>query len=320
MSKIINFFKENNNINLVINIYYQIFFLITFLVLLSLIFSQKIYDLDTSGVFSGNVLKIKKESNLYSVKLLEDNYSNNNFSIKKIRETSLVPNIIIPKLPNDLKEIRSTKNRKELFIKITLPIIIKENERLIFLNKKISRLKNQFNSTSRSEAIWLKNTMNAYKVNTIDRLLIKVDAVPVSIALAQAAIESGWGTSRFAYEGNALFGQYIWSKSAKGIIPNDRNSNATYKIKSFDSLRDSVASYMKNLNTNSHYEEFRLNRFIMKNNNVKPIGNILATYLYNYSIEDDYPSKIQDVIRVNKFEDFETVKIIKKAISTFEII
>jgi len=320
VSKIINFFKENNNINLVINIYYQIFFLITFLVLLSLIFSQKIYDLDTSGVFSGNVLKIKKESNLYSVKLLEDNYSNNNFSIKKIRETNLVPNIIIPKLPNDLKEIRSTKNRKELFIKITLPIIIKENERLIFLNKKISRLKNQFNSTSRSEAIWLKNTMNAYKVNTIDRLLIKVDAVPVSIALAQAAIESGWGTSRFAFEGNALFGQYIWSKSAKGIIPNDRNSNATYKIKSFDSLRDSVASYMKNLNTNSHYEEFRLHRFIMKNNNVKPIGNMLATYLYNYSIEDDYPSKIQDVIRVNKFEDFETVKIIKKPIITFETI
>jgi len=320
MSKIINLFKENSNVNLVVKIYYQIFFLIIFLVLLSLIFSQKIYDLDTSRVFSDNVLKIKKESNLYSVKLLEDNYSNNNFSIKKIRETSLVPNIIIPKLPNDLKEIRSTKNRKELFIKITLPIIIKENERLIFLNKKISRLKNQFNSTSRSEAIWLKNTMNAYKVNTIDRLLIKVDAVPVSIALAQAAIESGWGTSRFAYEGNALFGQYIWSKSAKGIIPNDRNSNATYKIKSFDSLRDSVASYMKNLNTNSHYEEFRLNRFIMKNNNVKPIGNILATYLYNYSIEDDYPSKIQDVIRVNKFEDFETVKIIKKPISTFEII
>ncbi len=320
MSKIINFFRENNNMNLVIKIYYQIFFLITFLVLLSLIFSQKIYDLDASGVFSGNILKINKESNLYSVKLLEDNYSNNNFSIRKIRETNLVPNIIIPKLPNDLKEIRSTKNRKELFIKITLPIIIKENERLIFLNKKISRLKNQFNSISRSEAILLKNTMKAYRVNTVDRLLIKVDAVPVSIALAQAAIESGWGTSRFAYEGNALFGQYIWSKSAKGIIPNDRNSNATYKIKSFDSLRDSVASYMKNLNTNSHYEEFRLNRFIMKNNNVKPIGNILATYLYNYSIEEDYPSKIQDVIRVNKFEDFETVKIIKKPISTFEII
>ncbi len=320
MSKIINLFKKNSNLSLVIKIYYQIFFLITFLVLLSLIFSQKIYDLDTSGAFSGNVLKIKKESNLYSAKLLEDNYSNNNFSIRKVRETNLVPNIIIPKLPNDFKEIRSTKNRKELFIKITLPIIIKENERLIFLNKKISRIKNQFNSASRSEAIWLKNTMTAYKVNTIDRLLIKVDAVPVSIALAQAAIESGWGTSRFAFEGNALFGQYIWSKSAKGIIPNDRSLNATYKIKSFDSLKDSVSSYMKNLNTNSHYEEFRLNRFIMKNNNVKPIGNILATYLYNYSIEDDYPSKIQDVIRVNKFEDFETMKIIKKPISTFEII
>ena len=320
MSKIINLFKENNNMNLVIKIYYQIFFLITFLVLLSLIFSQKIYDLDTGKVIFGNDLKIKKESNLYSAKLIEDNYSNNNFSISEIRKTNLVPNVIISKLPSELKEIRSTKNRKELFIKITLPIIIKENERLIFLNKKISRLKNKFNSISRSEAVWLRNIMDVYKANTINRLLIKVDVVPVSIALAQAAIESGWGTSRFAYEGNALFGQYIWSKSAKGIIPNDRKSNATYKIKSFDSLKDSVASYMKNLNTNSHYEEFRLNRFIMKNNNVKPIGNILATYLYNYSIEDDYPIKIQDVIRVNEFEDFETVTFIKKPKDTFEII
>ena len=320
MNKIFKIFIENQKLSLVIKIYYQIFFLITFLILLSLIFSQKIYDLNASSVFFDNSLKVKKESNLYSAKLLEENYSSKNFSIKEIRETKLVPNLIISKLPNDLKEIRSTKNRKELFIKITLPIIIKENERLTFLNKKISKLKNQFNSVSRSDAIWLKSIMNAYKANTIDRLLIKVDAVPVSIALAQAAIESGWGTSRFAYEGNALFGQYIWNKSAKGIIPNDRNSNETYKIKSFDSLKDSVASYMRNLNTNAHYEEFRLNRYVMKNNNVKPIGNILATYLYNYSIEDDYPIKIQDVIRVNKFEDLETVKIIKKPITTFEII
>ena len=320
MSKFFKLFKESSNINLVLKIYYQIFFLITFLVLLSLIFSQKIYDLNTGRVFYDNSLKIEKENNLYSAKFIEENYSNKNFSIKKIRETKLIPNLIISKLPNDLKEIRSTKNRKELFIKITLPIIIKENERLFFLNKKISRLKNQFYSISRSDAIWLKNMMNVYKANTIDRLLIKVDAVPVSIALAQAAIESGWGTSRFAYEGNALFGQYIWNKSAKGMIPNDRNSSETYKIKSFDSLKDSVSSYMKNLNTNSHYEEFRLNRFVMKNNNVKPIGIQLATYLYNYSIEDDYPIKIKDIIRVNKFEDLETVKIIKKPLTTFEII
>ena len=320
MNKILKLFIENKKLSLVIKIYYQIFFLITFLILLSLIFSQKIYDLNASRVFFDNSLKVKKESNLYSAKLLEENYSSKNFSIKEIRETKLVPNLIISKLPNDLKEIRSTKNRKELFIKITLPIIIKENERLVFLNKKISRLKNQFYSISRSDAIWLKNMMNVYKANTIDRLLIKVDAVPVSIALAQAAIESGWGTSRFAYEGNALFGQYIWNKSAKGMIPNDRNSSETYKIKSFDSLKDSVASYMKNLNTNSHYEEFRLNRFVMKNNNVKPIGIQLATYLYNYSIEDDYPIKIKDIIRVNKFEDLETVKIIKKPMTTFEII
>ena len=112
MNKFLKLFKENSNMNFVLKIYYQIFFSITFLVLLSLIFSQKIYDLNTGRVFYDNNLKIKNESNLYSAKFIEENYSNKNFSIKKIRETKLVPNLIISKLPIDLKEIRSTKIEK----------------------------------------------------------------------------------------------------------------------------------------------------------------------------------------------------------------
>ena len=98
--------------------------------------------------------------------------------------------------------------------------------------------------------------MKEYEAHTLDDILIKVDEIPVSLALAQAVIESGWGTSRFAYEGNALFGQYVWGKNKNGIIPNDRETNAIYKIKSFDNLSESVASYMKNLNTNFHYHDF----------------------------------------------------------------
>ena len=224
----------------------------------------------------------------------------------------IIPNLIIAQLPRDLKTIKSIKNRKELFIKITLPLIVQENEKLLFLNKKIKSFKNSLDQVSRKEADWVKKLMDEYKADTLDALLIKVDQIPVSLALAQAVIESGWGTSRFAYEGNALFGQYVWGTTNHGIIPNDRETNAKYKIKSFDSLSESVASYMKNLNTNFHYNDFRINRFVLRSNNIPVRGTYLADYLFNYSIEDDYTDKIKKIIEINNFEDFETLNIEKK--------
>ena len=108
--------------------------------------------------------------------------------------------------------------------------------------------------------------MVEYRADTLDALLIKVDKIPVS-ALAQAVIESGWGTSRFAYRGMHYLDN-TWGSTNHGIIPNDRETDAKYKIKSFDSLSESVASYMKNLNTNFHYNEFRINRFVLRSNNI----------------------------------------------------
>ena len=150
--------------------------------------------------------------------------------------------------------------------------------------------------------------------------MITVDNIPVSLALAQAAIESGWGTSRFAYEGNALFGQYVWGVTNNGIIPNDRETDANYKIKSFNSLSDSVASYMKNLNTNFHYNEFRVNRFVLRSNNIPLTGSYLAEYLFSYSIEDDYTDKIKKIIEINEFEDFENLTIEKQLSLVSDII
>jgi Bax protein len=151
--------------------------------------------------------------------------------------------------------------------------------------------------------------MKEYKADTLDALLIKVDEIPVSLALAQAVIESGWGTSRFAYEGNALFGQYVWGKNNDGIIPNDRDTDAKYKIKSFNSLSESVASYMKNLNTNFHYNEFRLNRFVLRSNKLPLRGTYLAEFLLSYSIEDNYIDKLKDIIQINNLEDFENLSL-----------
>ena len=302
-----------------IKIYYLIILLITSIVLFSLVFNQNIYNKKTI-VLNNNSDQDLTKDNLFSIKIIEEQLSNPKFKIEEIRQNNIIPYVAISNLPDDLKKIKSIKSRKELFIKITLPLIVKENDKLTKLNRKIKKIKSSLDIISRDEALWVKELMLEYEANSLDKLIIKVDSIPVSLALAQAVIESGWGTSRFAYEGNALFGQYIWDSQTSGIVPNERETNAKYKIKSFDTLRESVASYMKNLNTNFHYNEFRLNRFILRSNNISLDGALLAEYLYNYSIEEDYINKIKEIIQTNNFNDFENIKIEPNQILATDII
>tara|TARA_B100000401_G_scaffold438441_1_gene387153 strand:+ start:9018 stop:9974 length:957 start_codon:yes stop_codon:yes gene_type:complete len=303
----LNIFKvQHKDFKLLFKIYYLLFFLIVSSVLMSLILTKSIYFKSTATlVDQGNIYT----NNSHTIKLLETKQEVAELKIDQIKKTKIIPNISVVKLPKDLKSIKSIQNRKELFIKITLPLIVKENEKLILKNKKVKFLKTNFSKISRKDAIWLNNLMSEYNATTIDSLLIKVDSIPESLALAQAAIESGWGTSRFAFEGNALFGQYIWGTSNEGLVPNERDNDEKYKIKTFNTLRESVESYMKNLNTNFHYNEFRINRFVIRSNKLPLSGVELAEYLYNYSIESDYPSKIIKIIQTNNFEDFENLTI-----------
>ena len=270
---------QNKNVKFLFKIYYLIFLILTLSVLTSLIFTNSFYQKtvimkNTSIDTSEKDLAPFYIDDLHTVKSLQQNELIHDFRIDNVRETKIIPNIIIAQLPRDLKTIKSIQNRKELFIKITLPLIVQENEKLLSLNNKIKSIKNSFDQISRKEADWIKKLMIQYKADTLDALLIKVDEIPVSLALAQAVIESGWGTSRFAFEGNALFGQYVWGATNQGIIPNERKTDAKYKIKSFNSLSDSVSSYMKNLNTNFHYNEFRINRFVLRSNNIPLKGTL----------------------------------------------
>ncbi len=307
---------QNKKIQFVFKIYYLILLLIVSSVLLSLIFTNNIYHrssiIKNTSISNNDVdLVISHIGDIHSSKILQQNKLIHNFEIDLVRETKIIPNIRVAKLPKDLKNIKSIKNRKDLFIKITLPLIVQENDKILSLNKKIKSIKMNFDKLSRKDAVWVKKLMNEYKSDNLDDLLIKVDEIPVSLALAQAVIESGWGTSRFAYEGNALFGQYVWGAANNGIIPNERETDAKYKIKSFNNLSESVASYMKNLNTNFHYNEFRINRFVLRSNNLPLRGTYLAEYLFNYSVEDDYTDKIKNIIEINEFEDFENLNIEK---------
>ncbi len=317
------FNNKSKELNLLFRIYYLIAFLFTFTVLVSLVFSQSVYlkhnvsdrqSLINIPEIQENSKRINQEdfnqSKILTSAILEEKLDHVFFDIEYIKKSKKVPDIMISKLPDDFKNIYSSSVRKKLFIKIALPLIVKENEKLISQNIQIEKLNNKFSVINRREAIWLTKKMKEYEVdnNSLVELLMKIDAIPVSIALSQAAVESGWGTSRFASEGNALFGQYVWGKG-EGIVPEERLESENHEIKTFKNLKSSVSSYMKNLNSNYHYDEFRLNRYVMRKNGIILDGIILSEYLYNYSTDKDYLEKIKQIIKSNNLNDFDEVKI-----------
>ena len=181
------------------------------------------------------------------------------YDLGKVRSQKLVKPIYFTQFPRDLDELESTKLKKETFIKIVLPLIVAENERILADRDKLILLSNK-KFTTDLEKQWMRQKLLEYKVKkgNLKELLVRMDIIPTSIALAQAAKESGWGTSRFALEGNAIFGQWTWS--GKGIAPLDRESNKSHKILKFPILRASVKAYQNNLNTHKSYTKFREKR------------------------------------------------------------
>ena len=138
---------------------------------------------------------------------------------------------------------------------------------------------------------------------------MRMDIVPVSIAIAQAANESGWGTSRFALEGNALFGQWTWSK--KGISPKNKDPNKSHKVLQIQILRASVRAYKNNLNTHNAYREFREVRAQLRQENVIVEGDKLTKYLKNYAaIGEKYVSILDDIIEKNSLTDFDRANLL----------
>ena len=143
----------------------------------------------------------------------------------------------------------------------------------------------------------------------MEELLLRVDIIPTSIALAQAAKESGWGTSRFALEGNAIFGQWTWS--GQGIAPLDRASNKNHKILKFPILRASVKAYQNNLNTHKSYTSFRNKRSSMREKDKYISGLELTSTLKNYAqTGSEYIKILNQIIRQNRLTDFEPVRLV----------
>ena len=232
------------------------------------------------------------------------------YDLAGVRAGQKVKPIYLMKLPKDLKTLGDTKMKRELFIKIVLPLILDENQKIMDDRKKLFKiLAKNFNTVG--EKVWLKRRFREYKIEDQDlsKLKIRMDIIPVSIALAQAANESGWGTSRFALEGNALFGQWTWSK--KGISPANKDPNKTHKILQFQILKASVRAYKNNLNTHSAYKEFREVRAQLRQDDKQIVGLDLTKYLKNYAaIGEKYVSILENIIERNSLTDFDKANLL----------
>ena len=246
-----------------------------------------------------------------SANAIEQLFKDTKNDLNEIRKTKLV-NISnsVDRLPKQIRNIENVKERKKLFIQIVLPLIIEENIEIRLDRKKLFIILNK-NNNSTIEKKWLDNKFKQYGVVNRDlaTLKIKMDEIPVSLTIAQAAKESGWGTSRFALEGNALFGQWTWN--GEGIKPTSAGSNTKHKIMKFKILQASVRAYQKNLNTHSSYREFRKARAIQRDNNGKLNSLKLVKYLDKYAeTGKEYTIILKKIIEQNSLTEFDDVNIL----------
>jgi len=258
---------------------------------------------------SGDKNSVVKNQVSLSASVISTLFEDLNYDLKKIRNGGKVKPFYISLLPKDISKIENTQERKEFFIKIVLPLILQENENIIKDRKKLFKiLSKKFNNSK--DKIWLGKKFKEYKIENSDisELKVRMDIIPVSLAIAQAAKESGWGTSRFALEGNALFGQ--WTYSDNGLEPKDKEPESDHKIMQFRILTASVKAYKKNLNTHKSYKEFREARMDLRIKNQELTGTKLTKYLTKYAqTGENYVKIIELIIAQNSLTDFDKAEL-----------
>ena len=228
-----------------------------------------------------------------------------------VRQGAPVPRIFLADLPDDLDRISDTSERKQIFFASILPLVLRVNEliledrtRLLALKAKIEQGR-QLNDWERR---WLAALAARYGLRKgvaagasgLARLVRRVDIIPPSLALAQAAIESGWGRSRFVREGNALFGQWTWSDAHDGIVPRRRGEGRSHRVR----------AYALNLNRAPAYRDFRRRREELRQAGGVLHGLDLVPSLRAYSTRRDaYVAELSAIIAANRLEDFDDARL-----------
>jgi len=217
------------------------------------------------------------------------------------------------KMPPVFTDTAAGKARKKLFIEYFLPLIDIANKRVMLEKNIISVWKNKASSLDQNELSQLKALTTKYRMKNFDilkqsdwdDLLAHVDIVPVSLALAQGANESAWGTSRFARKANNYYGQWCFSKGC-GLVPQRRGEGKIHEVAKFAHPADSVASYIKNINRHNAYKDLRKIRAKLRQSNQPITGIALAEGLGHYSERGEaYIKDLQSMIHFNKIEQYD---------------
>ena len=247
-------------------------------------------------------------------------FEDTKYKLDDVRKKKLVKPVALTLLPNEIKMIENVKKRKEFFIQIVLPLILKENNNIRLDRRRLFSIINK-NNNSDLEKKWLEKKYKQYGVTSKDLSILKIrmDEVPVSLALAQAAKETGWGTSRFAQEGNALFGQWTWS--GEGLKPKESDKNEGHKVMKFNVLQASVRAYQRNLNTHNSYKNFRQARAELRDKGKSLDSLILVEYLDKYAeTGSQYVDVLKKIINQNNLKDFDDAKLLPSSIELESLI
>lgn len=258
---------------------------------------------------------------LASVAKVKDAFSNAGYELDAVRRGQItVPRVRLASLPYDLPQLNRAQERKALFLRYMLPIVLEANSHIRDQRERMKVLRIKVESgrrLSEEERVWLTALFEEYKIKPgdFDALSLRVDTVPVSLALAQAAVESGWGTSRFAQEGNAAFGQWT-SKDHAGMVPKKRETGRTHKVRAFDSLKMSAESYLRNLNTHRAYRALRKMRREFRKSGAAFDSLALAGTLVRYSEKGaDYVTLLRNIIKRNDLRALDGARLGKTVLA-----
>jgi len=275
-------------------------------------------ELKVSTVNFKNIEENSGEINVqFSAQILDNFFSKIGYDLESVTAgNSDVPRFFLATMPGDIGKISEIKQRKALFFSTILPIILQINEEINHDRERLINLKDMIKSRGRLtpiDRLWLIVMAEQYKVarNDLEALMSRVDLIPPSLALAQAAAESGWGTSRFVRQGNAIFGE--WTEDADiGITPREREAGKTHKIRKFKSLIESARAYVKNLNTHRAYKQLRVVRSSLRRKGLRPTGEKLARELKNYSERGVlYINTLVSIIKVNNLKRLDNVNLME---------
>lgn len=256
-----------------------------------------------------------------TVKSLSKTFTTLSYDFDIIRSGGAeVPRLFVSEMPQDITRIRVPAHRKAIFFKTVLPLVLRVNDEILRDRRRLLKLKSQntnFGKLAAADRLWLAATAERYKTNrkNLDELSRRIDIVPPSLALAQAAEESGWGTSRFVLEGNALFGQWTYA-TKNSLVPSKRDKGRDHRIKAFTALIDAVRAYMRNLNTHRAYRHLRRERVALRRMGADVRGRKLVKTLTSYSERGEkYVRTIEAIISVNKLENLDKARLGGKQVS-----